>query len=357
MESKEELEQITNCALCGNMCKDSCPVYLATGSETVTPQKKARLILYKKKTFIEDEKGFFDVMFQCAMCGACKVNCLYDNFDLRDSIQRERSEAFKKGILPDETRKRVETFTKFGNPDGERQLIQKGAGEIGYFVSCSTYNDQQLLKAVEKIFARSGEQVQEFGGADICCGAPLYYAGDLEGFKKAAEKMKGEIEQRKLRKVIGSCPTCIKMMTEIYAEIGTHLDVEFIHVVEFLAALLKEGKIKVNKANAAATFHDPCILANDIGITTAPRDIIKMLGFDIKEPVYSRKEAHCCGEVPGGRIGDNKLVNNVNAMRINELKETAADVYISACPTCKASLSNIDMKDIAELVAEQIING
>lgn len=357
MESKKELEQITNCALCANMCKHSCPVYLATGNETVTPQKKARLILYKKKAFIEDEKGFFDIMFQCAMCGACKLNCLYDNFDLRDFIQGERSEAFKNGILPEETRKRVETFVNFGNPNGERELIQKGKGEIGYFVSCSTYNDQQLLKAVEKILTKSGGQVQEFGGADICCGAPLYYAGDLEGFKKAAEKMKREIEQRKLQKVITNCPACIKMMTEIYREVGIHLDVEVIHTVEFLAALLKEGKIKVNKANATATFHDPCILANDIGITTAPRDIIKMLGFDIKEPVYSGKDTHCCGGVPGGKIGDSKLVASVNAMRTSELKETAVDVYIAACPTCKAALPNIDMKDVAEVVAERIIDG
>ncbi len=357
MENKKQLEQITNCALCGNMCKHACPVYLATGSETVTPQKIARLILYEEKTFLKDEKGFFDVMFQCAMCGACKLNCLYDNFDLRDFIHGGRSKAFKKSILPEETRKQVEVFAKFGNPDGERQLIQKGEGNLGYFVSCSTYNDQRLLKAVEKILTKSKEQVQEFGGADICCGAPLYYAGDLEGFKKAAGKMKGEIEQRKLRKVITSCPTCIKIMTEIYDEMGIHLDVEFIHTVGFLDPLLKEGKIKVNKANATATFHDPCILANDIGITTAPRDIINMLGFDIKEPVYSGEEAHCCGGVPGGKIGDSKLVASVNAMRTTELKETAADVYISACPTCKAALSDIDMKDIAEVVAEQIIDG
>jgi len=357
MENKKQLEQITNCALCGNMCKDSCPVYLATGNETVTPQKKARLILYEEKTFLKDEKGFFDVMFQCAMCGACKLNCLYDNFDLRDFIQEGRNKAFKNGMLPEETRKRVETFVNFGNPNGERELIQKGKGEIGYFVSCSTYNDKPLLKSVEKILTKSKEQVQEFGGADICCAAPLYYAGDMDGFKKAAEKMKREIEQRKLQKVITNCPACIKMMTEIYDEVGIHLDVEFIHTVGFLDALLKEGKIKVNKANATATFHDPCILAKDIGITTTPRDIIKMLGFDIKEPVYSGKDTHCCGGVPGGKIGDSKLVASVNAMRTSELKETVADVYIAACPTCKVALSNIDIKDVAEVVAEQIING
>jgi Fe-S oxidoreductase len=356
MENKKELEQITNCAMCANMCKHSCPTYLATGKETITPQKIARLILYEEKALIEDKKGFFDTMFQCAMCGACRVNCIYDNFDLRDFIQRGRSRAFKSGMLPDETRKRIETFIKFGNPYGERQLIQKGEGETGYFVSCSTYGDQQLLKAMDKIIAVSREQVQEFGGADICCGAPLYYAGDTEGFKKAAERMKGEIEKRKLRKVITNCPTCIKMMTEVYHEVGVHFDVEFIHITKFLGALLKEGKIKVNKVNATATFHDPCILVNDIGITTAPREVLEMLGFEIKEPVYSGKDTHCCGGLCGERIGDGKLTNEVNLMRINELKETAADVYLSACPTCKAALSDMDMKDITELVAEQIID-
>ena len=43
-------------------------------------------------------------------------------------------------------------------------------------------------------------------------------------------------------------------------------------------------------------------------------------------------------------------------MRIGELKQTAADIYLSACPTCKAILSDVEMKYIAELVAEQIID-
>ncbi|MGB3129447.1 MAG: 4Fe-4S dicluster domain-containing protein, partial [Dehalococcoidia bacterium] len=174
MEDKKELEQITNCAMCANMCKYSCPTYLATGKETITPQKIARLILYKEKAFLEDQQGFFDVMFQSAMCGACKIHCIYDNYDLRKFIQRGRSKAFKEGMLPDETRKRVETFASFGNPHGERQLLQKGTGDLGYFVSCSAYNDQDLLKAMDRIISVGKKQICQFGGADICCGAPLY---------------------------------------------------------------------------------------------------------------------------------------------------------------------------------------
>lgn len=356
MLSKSELEQVTNCALCADMCKHSCPVYLATGSETLTPQKIARLILYQEKGFIKDEPGLFKVMFQDAMCGACKANCIYGNFDLRDFIHKVRSEAFNKGMLPPETKRQVENFARFGNPDGERQLIQKGEGEAGYLVSCSTYSDTGLLRAVEKVLARSGE-VQEFGGADICCGAPLYYAGDTEGFRKAAEKMKGEIEHRKLNKVITSCPACIKMMTELYPRVDVRLDVELVHITGFINALIKEGKIKVSRVKATATFHDPCILVNDIGITAAPREVIEALGLEIKEPVYWGKNTHCCGGLPGGKIGDGGLSGRVSAMRADELRETGADVYLSACPTCKAALADVGMKDIAEVVAERIADG
>lgn len=358
MEDRKELglEQLTNCAMCADMCKHSCPTYLATGKETITPQKLARLILYEEKGILEDRRSFFDVVFQSAMCGSCRAHCIYANHDLRDYIHRARSKAFEEGLLPDEVRKRVQTFMKFGNPNGERQLLDKGTGVVGYFVSCSAYTDQQVPGAVERIASASKEQVHHFGGADICCGAPLYYAGDVEGFRKAAEKMKGEIEKRGLQRVIADCPACVRIMTQVYPTVGVDLNVELLHTTQFLHELVTEGKVKVSRANGSATYHDPCILANDLGITAAPRDVLAALGFDVREPVYSEGETHCCGAVPGARIGNADVTHKVNQMRVNELRETAADVYVSACPTCKSVLSDVDMKDITELVSEHILN-
>lgn len=356
MESSRELEQLTSCAMCGNMCKHSCPAYLATGRETLTPQKIARLILYEEKAFVQDRAGVFDVVFQSAMCGACRAHCIYDNWDLRKFIQRARAKAFTESILPDETRKRVETFVTFGNPNGERPLVDRGSGTLGYFVSCSAHADRELSKAMDRVFSASKEQLRQFGGADICCGAPLYYAGDTEGFRKAAVKMKGEIEGRGLRKVIADCPNCIRMMRQVYRELGVDLDVEFVHTTEFLNGLLQQGRLRVSKRDATATFHDSCILANDLGIDAAPREVLTALGFHISEPVYSRRDTHCCGGPPGARIGDARVAAKVTRMRVDELKQTAADVYVSACPTCKSVLSDVDMKDIAEVVSEQLID-
>jgi Fe-S oxidoreductase len=354
-EDNKEIERIARCAMCADMCKYSCPTYLATGRETLSPQKLARLLLYNGKGLLEDEKYFLDLMFQCAMCGACSRHCIYDDYDLRKFIHKARVKAFGSGVIPEDVKKRVETFRKFGNPDGERELIDKGAGEYGYFISCSSYKDGDLLKATEKMLSKSGLAVRRFGGGDMCCGAPLYYAGDMEGFKQVSLKMKAEIESRQVRSIIVDCPTCIKMMTEIYREIGVELAVEIMHTTQFIEALLKQGRLAFKKEDSVVTFHDPCILSNDLAMSGIPREIITALGFSLKEPVYWGEHTHCCGATYGAKIGDHRLKDAVTSMRLNELRDTAADIYITACPTCKSVLSEMNMKYITELVAERII--
>jgi heterodisulfide reductase subunit D len=355
-EDKKKAEKIARCAMCADMCKYSCPTYLATGREALSPQKLARLIVYHEKGLLEDEKGFFELMFQSAMCGACSRHCIYDDYDLRDFIHEGRVKAFNSGVLPEDVRKRVETFEKYGNPDGERELIDKGTGDTGYFIACSSYKDEDLLEASEKVLSKSGLDVRQFGGGDICCGAPLYYAGDVEGFRRAALKMKGEIKARRLRRIVVDCPTCIKMMTEAYREIGAELDVEILHTTQFIDSLVKQGKLSFRKRRKAVTFHDPCILAYDLAMSSVPREILTALGFSLKEPVYWGEHTHCCGSTYGAKIGDHNLKDAVTSMRIDELRNTGADIYVTACPTCKSVLSEVNMKYITELVAERIID-
>lgn len=354
-ENKKEAEKIARCAMCADMCKYNCPTYLATGRETLSPQKMARLIVYNEKGFLEDEEGFLDLMFQSAMCGACSRHCIYGDYDLRKFIHEARVKAFDNGLIPEDVRKRVETSKKFGNPDGEREVIDKGTGDLGYFISCSSYKDEDLLKATDKVLSKSGLDIRRFGGGSICCGAPLYYAGDTEGFRQAALKMKAEIETREVRRLVVDCPTCIKMMTEMYRETGVELDVELMHTTQFIEAFLKQGRLGFKKENKTVTFHDPCILSYDLAITDLPREIITALGFNLKEPVYSGEHTHCCGAAYGAKIGDHRLKDAVTSMRVNELRNTAADIYVTACPTCKSVLSEVNMKYITELVAEKII--
>jgi Fe-S oxidoreductase len=354
-EDKKETESIVRCAMCADMCKYDCPTYLATGRETLSPQKMARLIVYNEKGFLEDEDSFLNLMFQSAMCGACSRHCIYDDYDLRKFIHEARVKAFGNGLIPEDVRNRVETFKKFGNPNGEREVIDKGTGEYGYFISCSSYKDEDLLKAMDKVLSKSRLRIRQFGGGDICCGAPLYYAGDMEGFRQASLKMKAEVERKQVRRLVVDCPTCLKMMTEIYQETGVELDAELMHTTQFIETLLKQGRLGFKKENKAVTFHDPCILSYDLAIAGVPRGIITALGFNLKEPAYSGEHTHCCGGAYGAKIGNHRLKDAVTSMRVNELRNTTADIYVTACPTCKSVLSEINMKYITELVAEMIL--
>jgi Fe-S oxidoreductase len=177
----------------------------------------------------------------------------------------------------------------------------------------------------------------------------------MEGFRQVSSKMRAEIERRHMRRIVVDCPTCIKMMTKIYREIGAELHVEIMHTVQFIEELLEQAKLRSRKEDRTVSFHDPCILSYDLAMSRMPREIITALGFTLKEPVYSQDHTHCCGASYGAKIGDHRVKDAVTSMRLNELRQAAADIYVTACPTCKSVLSEIDMKYITELVAERIV--
>ena len=144
-------------------------------------------------------------------------------------------------------------------------------------------------------------------------------------------------------------------MTQIYPEIGVELDAGIVHTVQFIEELREQGKLRSRKEDRTVTFHDACIMSYDLAMSAMPREIITALGFSLKEPVYSAEHTHCCGAAHGAKIGDHRLKDAVTSMRLRELRETGADIYVTACPTCKSVLSEINMKYITELVAERII--
>jgi Fe-S oxidoreductase len=313
-------------------------------------------MLYENRGLLENLTDFYNIVFESAMCGSCQAHCIYDTWDLRKYLARARAGAFQNNVLPENMRRRLDSFKKYGNPYGERTIIDKGTGAESYFISCSAFNDENIVKSMESIVSRSGTGFNIFGGADLCCGAPLYYAGDMDGFKNAAQKMKSELHYRKLEKVVADCPTCIKVMTQLYPEVDINLDVEIIHTTRYLAGLLEGDTIKLRQTAQMATYYDPCILVYDLGVIEPPRTVLEGLGYRIAEPVYSKTYMHCCGARPGAKIGSSRLNVAVQRMRVDELRHTGADVYVSSCPSCKAVLSELKVKDITEVAAEHLVD-
>ena len=58
--------------------------------------------------------------------------------------------------------------------------------------------------------------------------------------------------------------------------------------------LIDSGRLRVKRANAKVTYHDPCFLGRCNYVYDEPRDVIKAIA-DLVEMPRNRKSSFCCG--------------------------------------------------------------
>ena len=134
------------------------------------------------------------------------------------------------------------------------------------------------------------------------------------------------------------------------------------HHSQLISHLQHEGKLPEPKHDGSVTYHDPCYLGRIGGEYDAPRDAIG--GVDV-EPERHGRGSFCCG-AGGAQMWMEEHVpegnDRVNIIRAKELASTGADTVAVGCPFCSTMVtdglssidSNMEVKDIAEIVWEQI---
>jgi len=140
---------------------------------------------------------------------------------------------------------------------------------------------------------------------------------------------------------------------------------EVIHHTQFINELVGAGKIQlqVTSDELKVTFHDPCYLGRHNQTFDAPRSTLKSAGALTIEMPRNEAKAFCCGA--GGAQMWKEEENGtarVNEVRFAEAKATGAETVAVGCPFCltmmndasKADGGNIQVKDVAEIVAERL---
>ena len=122
--------------------------------------------------------------------------------------------------------------------------------------------------------------------------------------------------------------------------------------------MINENKInlKVNK-DLKVTYHDSCHLGRHAGEYEAPRNVINSIS-NLVEMENNREKARCCGSGGGVKSAYGELSNSIADLRIQEAKDTDADLLVSACPFCKLNLSqnsdDLEILDLSEFVLEHL---
>jgi Fe-S oxidoreductase len=170
-----------------------------------------------------------------------------------------------------------------------------------------------------------------------CTGDPAKRTGNEYMYQELANGNIGDLEAAGVKKILTSCPHCVKTIGADYAKFG--YQVEIVHSSVFVEELLR-GSASLSGEREVVTFHDPCYLGRYAGTVDEPRDLLTRFGADIREPERNRDNPYCCGagggllfadkeEEPGSRISD---------VRFKQLQATGANTVVTACPFCSIML-------------------
>jgi len=364
------------CIQCG-FCRAGCPVFAQTRMESYNAKGFVTLAFGLYDGSLQPSRELAEKFYHCTTCMNCKAKCPA-GVKTPYIVQAARSRLAEAGFLPESFRAMVRGMAEKGNPYGEEpgkreELLPDNlktpvpGSEALLFSGCNTsLMDIRILPATLKLLERAGVSITALGAGESCCGFPAYLAGAPEA-KGLMQRTAGKIAALGPKVVITPCAGCARTFRELYPE-HTGVKVPALHLVEYLARLVKEGRLRITgEFKHTVAWHDPCDIGRHLGIYEPPREILRAIpGLRLVEFSENRNFAKCCG---GG--GDFKAYDTPMSLAIAEKRVLAAmaagaDTIASACPTCKSNLAQaaaklvkegrprVQVMDITELLAKVV---
>ena len=343
----DHIEDIIKCTRCGR-CRALCPIHDELGWESTNA--RGRMLL--ARALVEGEKPSHAMMksfYTCLTCSMCTSTCP-SGAKPDEVMEAARREMIRQELSPPYYNTILENIRVHGNSLGEtgprnawvpEELKLKGKAGVIYWAGCLTsYRQQQTALATLKVLSRFGARVLE---DEQCCGSPLLRLG---GDSASLEHNREIIKKSGAKTLVTGCAGCYKTLSE-------SLDIEVLHVTQFLARHI--GELPLKRLPYRVSYHDPCHLGRCMKIYDEPRKIIEHI-CEFVEMASSKQNARCCGGGGGVRRGYGDLARRVAKKRLSEAPADI-DYIITACPMCHANLQDAGGKvlDISELVLMSLI--
>ncbi len=364
-------EALRFCYQCGK-CDTVCPWNRVRGFSMRRLIREAAFGL----TEIEGED-----IWRCTTCGTCPSQCPRGVKQIELGVALRRI-ASSYDVVPASVRAARTargSVVANGNPlnedrarraDWARELEVKPFAEgteLLYFVGCYYSYDPRLKKvaqATARILQRAGVDFGILGTRESCCGESIRKTGDEALFKSLAKSNIGAFIGNGVKKILVSSPHCHHTFTHDYPELMVRFEV--VHISQLLAQLVREGRLTLSKGyGRKVTYHDPCYLGRHNGIYDEPREVLgRVPGLELREMADARQGSLCCGG-GGGRIWmDTPRAERFSNLRIEQARQTGAEVLVTSCPYCIANFeesrlalgesADIEIKDITEIIAESL---
>lgn len=324
-----------------------------------------------------------DALWACRTCGACVQECPVLIEHIPTIIDQRRYLVMTEARLPDTAQMTLMNLEQRGHPWRGTQLTREswmeglgdvprfdGSQEFLYWVGCTgalVDRNLPITRAVFKLLKAAGVSFGVLGSEETCTGDPARRLGHEYLYQVLAQQTIQNLQGHGVRNVITNCPHCFNTMKNEYPDFGGHFEV--VHHTQFLAKLLREGKLRPRKGlGEKITYHDSCYLGRLNGVYEEPRKVLAALpNVEIVEMERSRSRSYCCGAGGGNMWLEEKGARRVNEVRAEEAVQTGATIVASNCPFCiqmfESALPTVDRReqgrmrafDIAELLEVSVI--
>jgi Fe-S oxidoreductase len=325
------------CVECGK-CTGICPV--SRGLD-YSPRRIVKRSLEEPDDVMVHDRQIWD----CLTCKLCSSVCP-SSVDYIEFIKTVRSRAFRAGLSGMCSQGgQLNTLARMmskGGPAQNRTFWTEGLevadqGEVMYFAGCLPYFDTvfeelapgtiDIAKSAVRLLNAAGVR-PVVSGSERCCGHDLLWGGDIESFSRLAALNIQDIRRRGVSKVVVSCAECYRTLSLDYRKLGA--DFQVVHISQYVAELLEQGKLRPGAAGKKVTLHDSCRLGRHMGVYDPPREVLRKCG-ELAEMPRNRAGASCCGV--GAFLTCGAHSKRIQMERLAEARSTAGTL-VTLCPKC-----------------------
>jgi len=390
-----------SCIRCGH-CAEACHFYVTSGDPQFTPiwklepfrqawKREAGPLSFLYKTFerrkpvdAEQLRQWQELLYDsCTMCGRCTLACPM-GIDIAGLVAQARHGMFAAGLVPHELWAVAERAEREGSPLGATPRVLKEriewlsdehevdialdrpqADVLVTLSSIELMKYPKSLVALARIlnrlgvswtFRSDGYEATNFG----------LFSGNLDWQRDMSLRIvNAAIASGAKTLVLPECGHAYGALRWQGANMyGKPLPFRVLHISEFLAEAVRDGRLALKPMRESITFHDPCQVSRRGGATGAPREVLAALGAELREMPPAGDANWCCGG-GGGVVTLHRADEHRHRafeIKMRQVETTRAERLATSCSNCRLTFDDGQahykwdqkMESLLEVVAEQL---